>query len=104
PKVLEFNCRFGDPETQSILPLLESDLFATLLACTREELPKALPVWRNKTYTCGVVVASGGYPASATKGQQIRGVDDAQSAGCLVFHAGTEFAGGNYLTAGGRVL
>ncbi|KAG0436326.1 hypothetical protein HPB47_018011 [Ixodes persulcatus] len=104
PKVLEFNCRFGDPETESILPLLESDLYETLLACTEGNLPRALPVWKKDTYAVGVVLASGGYPQSYPKGKVITGLEKAREHGVQIFHAGTAKSGNDIVTSGGRVM
>lgn len=103
PKVIEFNCRFGDPETQAILPLMDSDLYDTCLACAQGNLLNALPRWKNKV-VCGVVIASGGYPASATKNQLIEGLDDVTRNGLLIFHGGTAYKDNKFFTAGGRVL
>jgi phosphoribosylamine--glycine ligase len=104
PKVLEFNCRFGDPETQALLPRLESDLLELLWAAARGE---ALPVaaqWR-KGPAVGVVMASRGYPASSSKGDAITGLVAASGVGSVeVFHAATGRADGQMVTAGGRVL
>ncbi len=105
PKVLEFNCRFGDPETQVILPLLESDLLDILTACTEERLAEIEVRWRDGS-AATVVAASGGYPGSYAKGLPITGVEDAGAIpSAAVFHAGTRRGddGGLY-TSGGRVL
>lgn len=103
PKVLEYNCRFGDPETQVILPLLADDLFEVLHAATEGRLGKV--PFRNSDHAAAcVVVASGGYPGSYRKGYPITGLDEARGEGCIVFHAGTSFDDGEYRTAGGRVL
>lgn len=74
PKVLEFNCRFGDPETEVILPLLETDLYAVILACCSGKLDNIDLKWKNETYAVGVVAASRGYPESSSKGQIINGI------------------------------
>ncbi|RME59141.1 MAG: phosphoribosylamine--glycine ligase, partial [Caldilineae bacterium] len=104
PKVLEFNCRFGDPETQVILPLLESDLVDIMLACVEGRLDQVAPRWSDQAAVT-VVMASGGYPGSYPKGKVITGVDEAAAKGCLVFHAGTALAAdGRLVTGGGRVL
>jgi phosphoribosylamine--glycine ligase len=104
PKVIEFNCRFGDPETQSILPLLESDLYDVCLACTQQKLQSINLKWKSKS-ACGVVVASQGYPdGPIPKGQLIEGIDDAVKNGLLVFHGGTELKENKFYTSGGRVL
>lgn len=102
-RVLEFNCRFGDPETQVVLPLLESDLVDVMLACVEGRLAEAAPRWRAGAATT-VVLASGGYPGDYPKGKAIRGVAEAEATGCTVFHAGTALADGQLVTSGGRVL
>ncbi|KAH7939025.1 hypothetical protein HPB52_005022 [Rhipicephalus sanguineus] len=104
PKVLEFNCRFGDPETESVLPLLESDLYETMLACTEGNLPRALPVWKKNLYAVGVVLASGGYPQSYPKGKIITGLEKAREHGVQIFHAGTTKSENHIVTSGGRVM
>lgn len=101
-KVLEFNARFGDPETQVVLPLLEGDLAEILLACARGDLGD-LPVTFSDRACATVVAASAGYPGAYEKGRVITGVDDAEKVG-LVFHAGTDRAGDRLVTSGGRVL
>lgn len=101
---IEFNCRLGDPETQAVLPLLESDLMELLLAatdCCLEEVPVR---WRPGAAVC-VVAASGGYPGDFATGKVITGLEQAaQEPDCLVFHAGTREENGQILTDGGRVL
>lgn len=74
PKVLEFNCRFGDPETEVILPLLESDLYEIMLSCCNTTLESQELRWKERTSAVGVVMASRGYPASSSKGQVIKGI------------------------------
>jgi phosphoribosylamine---glycine ligase len=102
-RVLEFNCRFGDPETQSILPLLEGDLLAALAAAASGELAGAeLAVGAGAAVT--VVLAAAGYPARGDTGTPIEGVPDAEAAGALVFHAGTALRGDSLVTSGGRIL
>jgi phosphoribosylamine---glycine ligase len=102
PKVLEFNCRFGDPETQAVLPRLRSDLLPLLEAATRPGgLEGVAPEW-SRDWAVTVVLASRGYPESASKGDVIRGLDDLD--GAEVFHAGTVERDGQIVTAGGRVL
>lgn len=104
PKVLEFNCRFGDPEAQVILPLLQSDLLEILQACVSGELSPVEPAWADEAAVT-VVLASGGYPGAYATGKPIRGLAAAAKAGGLVFHAGTERTeAGEVVTAGGRVL
>nr|XP_022335416.1 trifunctional purine biosynthetic protein adenosine-3-like isoform X2 [Crassostrea virginica] len=106
PMVLEFNCRFGDPETQSILPLLESDLYEVCLACVEGTLSQHLPQFTPQLYTAGVVLASQGYPGSYKKGLPITGIDGVEKLGprVQVFHAGTKKEGEGTVTNGGRVL
>jgi phosphoribosylamine--glycine ligase len=102
PKVLEYNARFGDPETQAVLPRLRSDLLELLDAAARPGgLAGAEPEWSDD-WAVTVVLASGGYPDSASHGDVIEGLDDVQ--GVDVFHAGTAERGGEIVTAGGRVL
>lgn len=104
PSVLEFNCRFGDPETQVVLPLLETDLAEICLACATGNLDPAAVRWKSGAAVT-VVLASGGYPGSYQKGLAISGVDEAErEEGVVVFHAGTKRQGEELLTAGGRVL
>jgi phosphoribosylamine--glycine ligase len=102
-KVLEFNVRFGDPETQAVLPRLQSDLFELFLAAEQGRLAEVSMEWTDDHAAC-VVMASGGYPGSYDKGHVITGIDDAEAAGAYVFHAGTDSADGATVTAGGRVL
>ena len=103
PKVVEFNARFGDPETQVVLPLLDSDLVAIMCACADGTLA-AVPIrWKDGAAVC-VVLASGGYPGHYEKGQEIHGLADAEAMGALVFHAGTAMKDGKLVTNGGRVL
>ena len=106
PKVIEYNCRFGDPETQVVLPLLETDLVDIMRAISEQKLAELPVVWKNGCAAC-VVMASGGYPKKYETGLAISGLDDGgQVAGCTVYHAGTKLAedGQQLLTAGGRVL
>lgn len=104
PKVLEFNCRFGDPETQVLLRRLQGDLLDLLEASLDGTLSSAQPAWDERTAVC-VVLASGGYPGSYEKGREITGVDEANSqADVVVFHAGTKKADDRLVTNGGRVL
>ncbi|MBM6994099.1 phosphoribosylamine--glycine ligase [Paenibacillus sp. DXFW5] len=104
PKTIEFNARFGDPETQVVLPRLKSDLLDIFLAAVNGTLDQAEIEWSDEAAVC-VVLASGGYPASYPKGLPIRGLDEAGAAGALVFHAGTARGkGGELVTNGGRVL
>ena len=103
PRVLEFNCRFGDPETQVILPLLDCDLAQVLLACAEGRLDPAMVRARPGAAVC-VVLASEGYPGPSLLGRPIAGFDEAIASGALVFHAGTARQDGAIVTAGGRVL
>ncbi len=103
PKVLEFNCRFGDPETQPILMRLESDLVELCQAALAGKLNEVTADWDDRA-ALGVVLASAGYPASASKGDQISGLDNDFPAGTKVFHAGTARQDNDVVTAGGRVL
>jgi len=104
PRVLEFNCRFGDPETQVILPRLEGDLIPILSACIDGCLNPDLVRWSPDPCVC-VVMAAGGYPGAIRKGDVITGGDAANALpGVVVFHAGTRSEGGRVVTAGGRVL
>jgi phosphoribosylamine--glycine ligase len=102
PKVLEYNCRFGDPETQAVLPRLRSDLLELLEAASvRGGLAGVEPEW-SSDWAVTVVLASRGYPESASKGDPISGLDEVE--GAEVFHAGTAARDGQLVTAGGRVL
>jgi phosphoribosylamine--glycine ligase len=104
PRVLEFNARFGDPETQVLMMRLESDLLDALEAVVDRRLAGATLKFRREAAVC-VVMASGGYPGDYAKGKVIRGLDDAAKLdGVQVFHAGTKRQGDAVVTAGGRVL
>ena len=103
PKVVEFNARFGDPETQVVLPLLDGDLAQIMLACTGGTLADVPIHWKDGAAVC-VVLAAGGYPGSYEKGHEISGIEDAAKLGALVFHAGTAAQGDRIVTNGGRVL
>ncbi|GAB4327011.1 MAG: phosphoribosylamine--glycine ligase [Calditrichia bacterium] len=102
PKVVEFNCRFGDPETQVVLPLLKSDLVEIMLACAENRLQE-VQVEFNAGYAVCVIAASGGYPESYEKGKKIAGLSSLPE-DILLFHAGTKKSGSDVLTNGGRVL
>lgn len=102
PKVIEYNCRFGDPETQVVLPLLKSDLL-TIMRATVDGTLADTPVEFASGTACCVVLASGGYPVSYKSGYLISGLDEAGKT-ATVFHAGTKLADGQIVTAGGRVL
>jgi phosphoribosylamine--glycine ligase len=102
--VLEFNCRFGDPETQAMLPLLENDLVTVMEACIDGKLDQMALRWTNKYCVC-VVAASGGYPGHYRQGLEILGLGEAAKLpDTVIFHAGTRRDGDRVLTAGGRVL
>jgi phosphoribosylamine---glycine ligase len=103
PYVIEFNARFGDPETQAVLPLLENDLLELLLACCHGSIAEHELKWKSGAATC-VVMASGGYPDSYEKGKVINGLDSDFGQGVFVFHAGTRQEGDTIVTNGGRVL
>jgi phosphoribosylamine--glycine ligase len=104
PMVLEFNCRFGDPETQPILMRMESDLAEALEASIEGRVSEGDFKWSTDASVC-VVMASGGYPGTFEVGKKIMGIDDADKVdGVKVFHAGTTKRDGGYYTAGGRVL
>ena len=103
PKVVEFNCRFGDPETEAVLPLFDGDLARVMLDCVHGTLSDEAVVWK-KACAVDVVLASEGYPASHSSGEVISGIEDAKKAGCLVFHAGTVKKNGQYVVNDGRVL
>lgn len=103
PKVVEFNARFGDPETQVVLPLLASDLTDVFHACIDGTLADCELVWHKQAAVC-VVMAAAGYPGDYRKGEPIYGIAAAETAGGLVFHAGTASVNGQLVTAGGRVL
>jgi phosphoribosylamine--glycine ligase len=104
PKVLEFNCRFGDPETQPQMLRLESDLVDILTDAVNEDVLAQEVRWSREAAGC-VILASGGYPGAYEKGKPIRGLDEAAKIpGAVIFHAGTKFVDGQYLTNGGRVL
>ncbi|MCR6544733.1 phosphoribosylamine--glycine ligase [Dehalobacterium formicoaceticum] len=102
PKVLEYNARFGDPETQPVMMLLKTDLVDIIQAILAGELSRQEILWYDEAAVC-VVLASGGYPGSYEKGMKIQGLGSAQSES-MVFHAGTSFAGNDIVTSGGRVL
>jgi phosphoribosylamine--glycine ligase len=104
PRVLEFNCRFGDPEAQPVLTRMETDLVDVALAITDGRLGEMSLTWRPEASVC-VVLASGGYPGSYRKGVPIYGLEEARATGnVVVFHAGTAYEDGQVVTSGGRVL
>jgi phosphoribosylamine--glycine ligase len=103
-KVIEYNCRFGDPEAQVVLPLLDTDLVDIFEAIYNEKLSDLDIKWKNEYCSC-VVMASGGYPKKYLTGLEIIGLDDmGQTEGAFIYHAGTKFNDGKFYTAGGRVL
>lgn len=102
PKVVEYNCRFGDPECQAILPSLENDLLTLMLATTEQRLDE-ISIQLDTDYRCCVVMASEGYPGSYPKGREITGINDIDDE-AIVYHAGTKKEGGKLVTGGGRVL
>jgi phosphoribosylamine---glycine ligase len=106
PMVIEYNCRFGDPEAQAVIPLLKTSLFEIMEAVTDEKLDSVKIDWLEDYSAC-VVLASGGYPVSYKTGFEISGLDSAggaKNSEVVVYHAGTEFKDGKFFTAGGRVL
>ena len=103
PKVIEYNCRFGDPETQVVLPRLKTDIVDIFEAINSETLSDLDIEWSDEACTC-VIMASGGYPKSYPKGIEITGLTDGQLDGVTVYHAGTAIKDGKLVTSGGRVL
>ena len=104
PKVIEYNCRFGDPETQVVLPLLETDIVDIMTAIYNETLESVDIKWKKGSSAC-VIMASGGYPKKYETGFEIEGLDDkGQVSGGFVYHAGTKYENEKFLTSGGRVL
>lgn len=103
PKVLEYNVRFGDPETQVLLPRIKSDFAKLLWGCATDGLAQEKIQWNEDSCVC-VVAASDGYPGEYESGLRITGINEAEKRGAIVFHAGTKSAGEKILTAGGRVL
>ena len=103
PKVLEFNVRFGDPETEAVLPRLKSSLFDVLYKTAKGELDQVRMRW-SEMPCVGVVMASAGYPGTLKKGFPITGIAEAEAGGCIVFHAGTAVKDGKIVNSGGRVL
>ena len=104
PKVIEFNCRFGDPETQVVLPLLATPLEEILLACIEQRLEQLPPIKYKAGSAVCIVAASGGYPDAYQKGKAIAGIIEAEAQGATVFHAGTKLESEGVVTSGGRVL
>lgn len=103
PKVIEYNCRFGDPETQVVLPRLKTDIMDIFEAINNETLSELNIEWSDDAAAC-VVIASGGYPKSYPKGLEITGLENGQRDGVIVYHAGTAMDGNSLVTSGGRVL
>ncbi|MBA2293767.1 MAG: phosphoribosylamine--glycine ligase [Actinobacteria bacterium] len=103
PRVLEYNCRFGDPETQSVLPLVAGDFLQALVAAAGGSLA-GVRLDRESGYAVTVVLAAGAYPAEGDRGNVIEGADRAEAAGALVFHSGTARRDGRLVTNGGRLL
>src|SRR5207237_2343530 len=104
PRVLEFNCRFGDPETQAILPRMKSDLLPLLEATIAGRIDKCVIEWDTRAAVT-VVIASGGYPVKYAIGKPISGLDEAAKLDDVhIFHAGTKREGGQIMTVGGRVV
>jgi phosphoribosylamine--glycine ligase len=104
PKVVEFNCRLGDPETQAVLPLLDTNLDDLLMACVEGNLANFPPIkWKNQSSVC-VVMAAGGYPDKVETGQFITGIGKAEDIGAFVFQSGTKLKNNAIVTNGGRVL
>jgi len=104
PKVLEYNCRFGDPEAQVVLPRMKNDLVDVMTACVEGRLDEVELEFTEEACVC-VVLASGGYPLAYEKGKEIKGLEEVEAMdGCFVFHAGTKEEDGKILTNGGRVL
>ncbi|PZO40517.1 MAG: phosphoribosylamine--glycine ligase [Pseudanabaena frigida] len=104
PKVVEFNCRLGDPETQAVLPLLETNLDDLLIACVEGQLADFPPLqWKNQSSVC-VVMAAGGYPDKVEIGQFVTGIGKAEDIGAFVFQSGTRLKNNALVTHGGRVL
>lgn len=109
PMVLEYNCRFGDPETQVLLPLLDSDLFLILYSCVKGNLQESQVQWKSDRYASTVICASGGYPDAYTKGFSIQGLEKAKGDNVIVYHSGTQMKSiesgfETVVTNGGRVL
>jgi phosphoribosylamine--glycine ligase len=103
PRVVEYNCRLGDPETQAVLPLLKSDLADIFMAIAEERLDGLDIEWEEGS-CCVIALTSGGYPLDYESGLPISGIEKASAAGGLIFHAGTALRNGRLVTAGGRVL
>ena len=103
PKVVEFNCRFGDPETQAVLPLLKGDFLKLLYSSSAGKINKSSVAYNGGSAVC-VVASSKGYPGDYEKGKEISGLDENDDKNILIFHAGTKKIDNKITTAGGRVL
>jgi phosphoribosylamine--glycine ligase len=103
PRVLEFNARFGDPETQSLVPRVEGDLLSALAAAAERDV-RGIELGESDDAAVTIVVTGGDYPARGDSGNPIEGIDDAEASGALVFHAGTALRGDRLVTNGGRIL
>jgi len=103
PRVLEFNCRFGDPETQSLLPRIQGDLVGALAAAASGDA-RGVELSTDDDVAVTVVIAAGDYPERGDQGSPIDGIEEAEATGALVFHAGTAVHGDRIVTNGGRVL
>ena len=103
PKVIEYNCRFGDPETQVVLPRLKTDIIDIFEAINNQTLSDLEIEWDERACAC-VIMASGGYPKSYPKGLEITGLTNGSLDGVTVYHAGTKLENGKLVTSGGRVL
>lgn len=103
PYVLEFNCRFGDPETQAVLPLLDTDLADICMTILNQKLSNITINWKKEFSVC-VVLASGGYPGNFKKGVEIKGIESINGKSTIIFHAGTKLENGKFVAYGGRVL
>jgi phosphoribosylamine--glycine ligase len=104
PKVVEFNCRFGDPETQVVLPLIENDLVDILLKAVNGKL-EGVEITTKQKYAITVVLASGGYPGNYEKGKIISGIEKFENEkNFIIFHAGTKFENNKYYSNGGRII
>jgi phosphoribosylamine--glycine ligase len=104
PSVIEFNVRFGDPEAQAVLPIIEGDFTQLLYSAATGQLDANLIKNVTNRYACCVVLASDGYPGQYPKGFEISGIEDAEKLGAIVYHAGTAMKGNQIVNSGGRVL
>ena len=105
PKIIEFNARFGDPECQVYMRLLDSDLLEIINACVDKKLDQIEIKWGKNVFACNIALASGGYPGNYEKGKKIYGIDEAEKeTDIVVFHAGTTIKDEKIVTNGGRVL